>query len=600
MKTNRKSAEFQPNRVLSYFKAEWRALLIVTVSGLIYNIGLLTEPWFEGTMTGYLVEILKGTGQFSGMLMLVISFAVVTAVVQISRYVKRFYVRRFANNVNRRMKETLYGSLVKKSRASLREEGEGNIMTKAILDVDDCVEGMRKFTTEIFDTGVALTAYLCMLLWYDWRLTILCMLFPPISYVTAEKMKKVIQKAGAAYKEQSGRLSTATLDRAENAMTYRVFGLEKKRQAAYEENLTSYEKAAVKANIWNAAMPPIYRIISMAGVFFILYFGQKNVLGTGWQAWSIASFTTFLVCFVKLSVKSSSAAKLFNAVHKAQVSWNRIKPLLPQEEENETDEVKVKKTPVETLKVKHLSFTYPDGKKILDDISFSAKKGQIIGITGAVACGKSTLGKAFLCEYPYEGHITVDGAELQNMEQSVRTGIVGYLGHDSELFNDSVENNVLLGDSKNSDTYLNAACMKREVAEMTDGKNTLIGSGGAYLSGGQAKRLAFARTLCHDKPILILDDPFSALDKNTEKQAFVNLQALAKDSIVFLISHRLYLFPEMDGVIWMENGKAVTGTHEELLKAVPEYENLYTSQVHTAENGGAEHDAQKTSENSDL
>lgn len=600
MKTNRKSAEFQPNRVLSYFKAEWRALLIVTVSGLIYNIGLLTEPWFEGTMTGYLVEILKGTGQFSGMLMLVISFAVVTAVVQVSRYVKRFYVRRFANNVNRRMKETLYGSLVKKSRASLREEGEGNIMTKAILDVDDCVEGMRKFTTEIFDTGVALTAYLCMLLWYDWLLTILCMLFPPISYVTAEKMKKVIQKAGAAYKEQSGRLSTATLDRAENAMTYRVFGLEKKRQAVYEENLTSYEKAAVKANIWNAAMPPIYRIISMAGVFFILYFGQKNVLGTGWQAWSIASFTTFLVCFVKLSVKSSSAAKLFNAVHKAQVSWNRIKPLLPQEEENEADEVKVKETPVEALKVKHLSFTYPDGKKILDDISFSAKKGQIIGITGAVACGKSTLGKAFLCEYPYEGHITVDGAELQNMEQSVRTGIVGYLGHDPELFNDSVENNVLLGDSKNSDTYLNAACMKQEVAEMTDGKNTLIGSGGAYLSGGQAKRLAFARTLCHDKPILILDDPFSALDKNTEKQAFVNLQALAKDSIVLLISHRLYLFPEMDGVIWMEDGKAVTGTHEELLKIVPEYENLYTSQVHTTENGGAEHDAQKTSENGDL
>ena len=600
MKTNRKSAEFQPNRVLSYFKAEWKALLIVTVSGLIYNIGLLTGPWFEGTMTGYLVEILKGTGQFSGMLMLIISFAVVTAVVQISRYVKRFYVRRFANNVNRRMKETLYGSLVKKSRASLREEGEGNIITKAILDVDDCVEGMRKFTTEIFDTGVALTAYLCMLLWYDWRLTILCMLFPPISYVTAEKMKKVIQKAGAAYKEQSGRLSTATLDRAENAMTYRVFGLEKKRQAVYEENLTSYEKAAVKANIWNAAMPPIYRIISMAGVFFILYFGQKNVLGTGWQAWSIASFTTFLVCFVKLSVKSSSAAKLFNSVHKAQVSWNRIKPLLPQKEENETDEVKVKETPVEALKVKHLSFTYPDGKKILDDISFSAKKGQIIGITGAVACGKSTLGKAFLYEYPYEGHITVDGAELQNMEQSVRTGIVGYLGHDPELFNDSVENNVLLGDSKNSDTYLNAACMKQEVAEMTDGKNTLIGSDGAYLSGGQAKRLAFARTLCHDKPILILDDPFSALDKNTEKQAFVNLQAFAKDSIVLLISHRLYLFPEMDGVIWMENGKAVTGTHEELLKTVPEYENLYTSQVHTTENGGAEHDAQKTSENGDL
>lgn len=104
--------------------------------------------------------------------------------------------------------------------------------------------------------------------------------------------------------------------------------MEHGRQSAYEENLKAYEKAAVKANIWSTAMPPVYRMISMTGVLFILYFGQKNVLGSGWSVWTIAAFTTFLSCFVKLSVKSSSAAKLFNAVHKAQVSWNRIKPLL--------------------------------------------------------------------------------------------------------------------------------------------------------------------------------------------------------------------------------------------------------------------------------
>lgn len=151
--------------------------------------------------------------------------------------------------------------------------------------------------------------------------------------MTAEKMKKMIQRTGAAYKEQSGALSAATLDRAENAITYRVFGREKERQNAYEENLSAYEKSAVRANIWNTAMPPVYRVISMAGVLFILYFGQKNILGTGWRAWGIAAFTTFLSCFVKLSVKSSSAAKLFNAVHKAQVSWNRIKPLLTRKDE---------------------------------------------------------------------------------------------------------------------------------------------------------------------------------------------------------------------------------------------------------------------------
>ena len=290
--------DFRPDKVISYFEAEWKVLLAVTISGLIYNIGLLAGPWFEGKMTGCLVNILNGKGVFADMRILVIAYVVSIAVVQISRYIKRFYVRRFANNVNRRMKQILYSSLVHKSRASLREEGEGNVMTKAILDADDCAEGMRKLTTEIFDTGVALAAYAGMLLYYDWRLALLCMIFPPISYTIAEKMKTVVQRTGAAYKVQSGVLSEATLDRAQNAITYRVFGCEKERQAAYEENLTAYEKSAVKANIWNAAMPPIYRIISMTSVLFIFYFGQKNVLGTGWHSWTIASFTTFLACFV--------------------------------------------------------------------------------------------------------------------------------------------------------------------------------------------------------------------------------------------------------------------------------------------------------------
>ena len=579
-----KKERFQSDRVLAYFRLEWKVLVLITLSGLIYNLGLLAGPWFEGKMTGCLVDILNGNSETAAMLSLVLGYVAAIAIVQVSRYVKRFYVRRFANNVNRRMKQVLYRSLVTKSRASLKEEGEGDVMIKAILDVDDCAEGMRKFTTEIFDTGVALAAYAVMLLCYDWRLALLSMLFPPISYITAEKMKKMIQRTGAAYKKQSGLLSAATLDRAQNAITYRVFGCEKERQEAYEADLTAYEKSAIKANIWNTAMPPVYRVISMAGLLFILCFGQKNVLGTGWKSWSIAAFTTFLACFVKLSVKSSSAAKLFNAVHKAQVSWNRIKPLIAPKEEAEEDRSQEKKV-CRKLKVEHVNFAYPDGKKILDDISFTAKKGEIIGITGSVACGKSTLGKVFLCEYPYEGSISCDEKELRAMRDTERTGTIGYLGHDPELFNDGVKNNILMGENKNVDDFLKAVCLDQEVAGMEDGTETLVGNGGVRLSGGQGQRLALARTLCHKKPVLILDDPFSALDKTTERQIFANLKELVRDNIVLLISHRLYLFPEMDQIIWMENGKAKVDTHENLLREVPEYRELFEEQE---EKGGRE------------
>ena len=446
---------FTPNKIISYFKTERVVLLIVTVSGLIYNLGLLAGPWFEGRMTGCLIDILNGRKTFYNMLILVGCYVLSIAVVQVSRYIKRFYVRRFANNVNRRMKGILYASLVEKSRPELKEQGTGDIMTKAILDVDDCVEGMRKFTTEIFDTGIALAAYAGMLLYYDWRLALLSMLFPPVSYLLAEKMKAIVQRTGVVYKEQSGALSSATLDRAENAITYRVFGCEQQRKQAYEENLTAYEKAAVSANIWNTMMPPLYKVISMTGVLFILYFGAANVLGTGWKVWTAAIFTTFLSCFTKLSVKSSNAAKLFNAVHKAQVSWKRIKPLMVIQAKD-TD---CKNQTSGRLEVQNLSFTYPDGKNVYNGISFTAEPGQIIGVTGPVASGKSTLGRTFLCEYPYEGSIRYNGCELRNAADNVRSGIISYLGHDPELFNDSVRNNVLLGDDYDVFEYLRAVCM---------------------------------------------------------------------------------------------------------------------------------------------
>ena len=227
---------FRPDRIGAYFRIEWLSLALVTVSGLIYNIGLLATPWFEGRLAQCLADILGGSATAAAMAILVLTYVLVTLVVQAARFIKRFYVRRFANNINRRMKGILYANLVRQSRAALEKEGAGELMTKAISDVDDCVEGMRKFTTEIFDTGVALVGYIVMLLVYDWRLALLSLLFTPVSYICAAWMKKPVQREGVACKKAAGALSTATLDRAQNAATYRIYGCETARDAAFKVN----------------------------------------------------------------------------------------------------------------------------------------------------------------------------------------------------------------------------------------------------------------------------------------------------------------------------------------------------------------------------
>ena len=572
--------DFRPDSILAYFRLEWLPIALITVSGLIYNIGLLAGPWFEGRLAQCLADILGGSETASAMAALAAGYIVVTLIVQASRFVKRFYVRRFANNINRRMKGVLYANLVRQSRGALEEQGAGELMTKAISDVDDCAEGIRKFTTEIFDTGVALVGYVVMLFVYDWRLALFCMIFTPVSYVCAELMKKPVQRAGAAYKKAASALSAATLDRAKNAVTYRVYGCEDVREARYEKALTDYEKNAVRANVWQAALPPLYLVISNLSVPFILWFGAKNVLGTGWRAWDIAAFTTFLSCFTKLTVKSSKVAKLFNSVQKAEVSWKRIQPLMTSPEVLEPLTVPA----AAGVEIENLSFAY-GSKPVFSGLSLTVQPGDIIGVTGPVACGKSTLGQAFLCEAPYGGSVKFGGKELSALTPRQIAATVGYLGHDPELSADTVENNVLCGSGQDAMPYLDAAALKDEVLGMENGPDTVIGSGGTRLSGGQAQRLALARTLAHPRPLLILDDPFSALDRNTEDTVFANLQAYARDKVVFLISHRLYHFPQLRQVIFMEDGKTAVGTHAELMASVPAYRQLYESQT-----GGQRHE----------
>ena len=569
----------RPDDILSYFRAEWLPLAFVTVSGLVYNIGLLAAPWFEGRLAQCLADILGGSGTASEMAVLVLAYFAVTLLVQASRFIKRFYVRRFANNINRRMKSVLYANLVRQSRASLEKEGAGELMTKAISDVDDCVEGVRKFTTEVFDTGVALIGYAVMLLVYDWRLALLSLLFTPFSYVCAAWMKKPVQRAGAAYKKAAGALSAATLDRARNAVTYRIYGCENVREERYEEALSSYEKTAVRSNVWQSALPPLYLAVSEAGVLFILWFGAKNVLGTGWRVWDIAAFTTFLSCFTKLVVKSSKVAKLFNAVQKAEVSWKRIKPLMKLPEPLEPLAV----PPAADVTLKDLSFAY-GSTPIFSGLSLTAHPGDIVGITGPVACGKSTLGRVFLCEAPYGGTARFGSKNFSDLSPRSIAATVGYLGHDPELSGDTVQNNVLCGSGQDALPCLAAAALQDEVLAMENGLDTVIGSGGTRLSGGQAQRLALARTLAHPRPVLVLDDPFSALDRNTEDAVFAALQRYARDKVVFLISHRLYHFPQMQKIIFMEDGKTAVGTHDELMASEPVYRQLYESQ--TAPEGG--------------
>lgn len=553
-----------------YFRKEKWLLLTVTITGILYNVGMVAGPWFEGQMVQYLCDIIGGQKRPSAMVRLAGCYVLTIFFVQFMRYLKRLYVRKFANNISKNMKMTLYRNLLYQKKEE--HEDAGTMMTKIIADADACVEGMRKFTTEIFDTGIVMIAYLVMLLSYDWRLTILSMLFPPIAYILAERLKIIVTRNVALSRESSGRLNASTLERITNALTYRIYGQEKNRNAEYELYLADYEKKAIRANLWENVMQPVYQVISMIGTVMIIWFGERNVLGTGWSVWNIAAFSTFFACYRKLAVKSSKAAKLFNAVQKAEVSWKRIKPYLKEIQE----EKRVEHTQAATLEVSGLTFAWPGQNPIFANVTFKGNPGQILGITGEVACGKSTFGRIFTGELLYDGKITMGNVSFDGKGEYINE--VGYLGHQPELFDGTIEDNICMGKPGDVEEVLRAVCMDQEVELLPEKIYTRIGSGGVRLSGGQQARIALARTLYHKKPLMILDDPFSAVDMETEKQIYENLRLWGKDSVILLISHRLGLFPKFDQVLWLENGKVCVASHDKLIQEEEHYRLLYEEQ----------------------
>lgn len=549
--------------ILYYFKKEWKSLTIVTITGLIYNFGLILGPYFEGKLTQSIYDYFQQSISFQTIIKIVLLYLFSISIVQISRFYKRNYVRIFANNTNKRFKQKIYQNILYAPRLQIKQEQTGALLTKAVIDADDCSEGIRKFTTELFDTCIALIAYLCMLFHYDIKITLLCIVCIPVSYLLAEKMKTLVQRTSEKQKQIIAALNETTLDLTSNAMMYRIYGCEENRMHSYENTLQKYESASIKANIPFMAFPPLYFVITLLGLFPILYSGCHYVIQ---RTWNIAIFTTYVACFLKLATKSSKSAKLFNAVHKAQISWKRLSPYLL-----DADTSIPSPSIIPSLTVKDLSFHYPNANDLFKHISFTLQKGEILGVCGKVASGKSTFGKLFLQEMPYEGFISI---EKQN---------VTYLGHDLQLLNDTIEHNITLGKDIDILPYLKLVCIDQEVEQMEQGIHTMLGNGGILLSKGQAQRIALARTLVHASSLIILDDPFSALDIKTEQQVFHNIQSYCKDKMIILISHRLSIFQYATKVLLLEDTHATLSTHSDLCQTSSTYKALFRGTHHDSQ-----------------
>lgn len=560
-----------PDKIKNYWIKEKKSVILLTLFGILYDVGMVARPIYQGK----LIDALIAKVNFNNLIKLSLTFIFIIGMVQFFRYLKRYYVRQFANATTATMRFMIYNNILHKEEKELNDENMGSLMTKAISDVDVCVEGMRKSTTEVFDTGVLFITYLVTLLQYDVKITLYACIFIPAAVFIAEKMKKIIFKFTKAYRSQLSQVSDITYDRIDNAILYRLYGREADNRVVYEEELEDFEKKAIVANIWENAMQPIYNVIAMGGIVFVIIMaGEKVYEGS----FTVGVFSAYISIFTIMAAKASRIARLFNTIQKSSVSWKRIKSFLKEYKEiDKTRGIISKET---KLEIENLYLKYDKSSDyIIKNLNFKARENNIVGITGPIGCGKSTLGRVFLGNINYEGSIKIDNKEFRDYSEYERSKIISYMGHDAHLISDTIYNNITMGDDGDISHVLKMVCFDEDLKSMENGIETLVGNGGVRLSGGQQARIALARTLYHKNKILILDDPFSAVDMKTEKNIIDNLRANYSDCLILLISHRLAIFKYLNQIILINEDKTLEyGNHQKLIENSKLYNQLYLLQ----------------------
>ncbi|MBR2045025.1 MAG: ABC transporter ATP-binding protein [Agathobacter sp.] len=358
----------------------------------------------------------------------------------------------------------------------------------------------------------------------------------------------------------------------------------KKLNIENEEKNIEYTRSAVLLRILVGFFVESVICVILGYGGYLVYKGEFNA---GQLIEFIGYFTTIVWPIMAVS-------ELIDMSSRGTASLKRISELLDAEQ-NVIDRVGVKelKNIKGDIEFRNLSFQYPDGEyEALEDISFTIKAGENVGLVGKTGSGKTTLVDLILRTYNVpDGTLFIDGHDVNDVAiRDVRAGCA-YVPQDNFLFSDTIENNISFGTDDKSEKAIVAAAALADVdsniKEFNEGYKTVLGERGVTVSGGQKQRISIARALMKDAPILILDDSVSAVDTKTERTILGNLRETRAGKTTILIAHRISTIEQMDKVIFIDEGKLVAvGTHPELYQNCPAYQKMVDLQKLEEEEGG--------------
>ena len=402
-------------------------------------------------------------------------------------------------------------------------------------------------------------------------------------------LKVKVKKNWKEVREATSDMSNVILESITNVRTIRAYSKEEENYNKLMDYSEKTYKVEKKNLLINSCFQPMFESVITISVL-IAYLYALNLI-PGNEYFTLAKFVKFMIYLNSLASPFKNIGNLITMFYQSIVSLDRLNEVYDAKSVIQNKDNAINLDHIDSIEFKDVSFKYPnDLNNTINNINIKLEKGKSLGIVGKTGSGKSTLIRQLLRQYPItSGEILINGKNINEYTKESVRSMISYVPQEHTLFSRSVLENVELGttlDFEIDNVYdsLKAADFEKDIENLPDGLDTIVGEYGVTLSGGQKQRLSIARAFMKNSDVLILDDSLSAVDGKTESNIISNMSNIRNNKTNIIVAHRLSAVMNCDFIIVMDKGEIIeSGTHQELMNLNGWYKELFNHQLMTKE-----------------
>jgi ATP-binding cassette, subfamily B, bacterial MsbA len=513
-----------------------------------------------------------------------IGFPVVFLILGIARYVNQYRARFLAEKISNEMRFELLNRLVTLNHQFFLNlhAGSGSLLSRTLNDTLVIQQGLNLYTDLIREPFIAIIS-LALMLWVDWKLTTICLVFAPIVVFVTQSVSRRLRKLSGESQENLDMLTKIFKESIDGMRVIHAYNLEDYVRFRFRHKVNQYNSVRKKVSKRMEVSSPINEfLVSFVVGGICLYVGRKILRGES----DLSSFFMFIALAANLIKPIKKIEQAIVGIQQTEVSIQRVMQIIESQEvitERPSHLLRDFPSNWNTIEFKNVAFNYGE-KRILQDINLTVRRGQTIALVGESGGGKSTMVNLLERFFdPTEGAILIDGVDIREFSLKRLRDEIAYVSQDTFIFDETIEENIRFSNQSKSHEKLVEAAQKANalpfIQDKPEGFNARTGERGAQLSGGQKQRLSIARALFKDAPILILDEATSALDSASEAEVQKGISSLLMNRTSFVVAHRLSTIQSADIIVVLEKGKIVEmGKHSDLIKIDNYYARYYKLQ----------------------